>query len=82
MTIRLERRLGGERRHRDVGPPAGWSERRRSVERRQPEVGLSEISDGDWEKYFGSVVRPGAIREGVDGTHFDAAAAVFERARD
>lgn len=40
------RRLGNDRRDNDVGPPKGWRERRRSVERRYPDV--QEISFAEW----------------------------------
>ncbi len=41
-----KRRLG-DRRDREDGPPLGWKERRRSVERRKPEV--IEASLAEWE---------------------------------
>lgn len=40
------KRLGDDRRGTDCGPPQGWRERRRSVERRHPEV--QEISFSEW----------------------------------
>ena len=40
------RRLGEDRRNADVGPPKGWRERRRTVERRYPEV--HEIAFSEW----------------------------------
>ncbi len=40
------RRQGSDRRGDDIGPPKGWRERRRSVERRYPEV--REISFAEW----------------------------------
>ena len=36
----------GNRRKEDKGPPAGWSERRHTVERLKPEV--REISFAEW----------------------------------
>jgi hypothetical protein len=44
------RRAGNERRTEEAGPPAGWSDRRRSVERRLPEVG--EASFAEWLTQF------------------------------
>ena len=41
-----EKRCCDDRRDRDVGPPEGWRERRRSVERRLPEV--EEVPFSDW----------------------------------
>ena len=42
MSDQQKPRSGKDRRKRDVGPPAGWKERRRNPERRMPEV--EEIS--------------------------------------
>lgn len=36
-----------DRRHHEEGPPTGWKERRKMVERRRPEV--AEASMEDWE---------------------------------
>jgi hypothetical protein len=44
------RRAGNERRTEEAGPPAGWSDRRHSVERRLPEVG--EASFAEWLTQF------------------------------
>ena len=41
-----ENRKGLDRRARENGPPNGWSERRRTVERRRPEV--REIAFSEW----------------------------------
>lgn len=41
-----EKRLISDRRHDEQGPPLGWKERRRSVERRKPEV--VEVSIEEW----------------------------------
>jgi len=40
------KRLTDDRRGSDSGPPKGWRERRRTVERRRPEV--QEISFSEW----------------------------------
>lgn len=48
-TCRRER---FDRRKADNGPPAGWSERRRSVERRLPEVEEGVVSHEVWSEYF------------------------------
>ncbi len=40
------KRLGYDRRNAEYGPPSGWRERRRTVERRRPEV--HEISFSEW----------------------------------
>lgn len=77
----IERRLGGERRRQDSGPPAGWRERRRSVERRQPDVGLVQVSDSDWEKYFGRRAGTAAVPT-AGGDPFEISSTVFDRVRD
>ncbi len=41
-----KKRSGDDRRNEEKGPPSGWSERRRTVERRKPEV--QEISLSEW----------------------------------
>lgn len=43
--IRNQRSIS-DRRTEDKGPPSGWAERRRTVERRKPEV--QEISFAEW----------------------------------
>lgn len=37
-----------DRRQDDCGPPCGWNERRRMVERRLPVVKEDEISECEW----------------------------------
>ncbi|WP_162888743.1 hypothetical protein [Dechloromonas sp. HYN0024] len=41
--------MGGDRRGRESGPPNGWRERRKSVERRRLEV--DEIPFSEWLAY-------------------------------
>ena len=38
MLFKTNRRKEHERRNEDLGPPSGWRDRRRSVERRMPEI--------------------------------------------
>jgi hypothetical protein len=38
MSSSANRRARTERRDQDLGPPSGWKDRRRSVERRMPEI--------------------------------------------
>ncbi len=45
-----ELRNACDRRTGDGEPPAGWSERRRKVERRMPTVKEDEISQSEWFK--------------------------------
>ena len=46
MKYTRNKRSGEDRRGEDRGPPSGWSERRKTVERRRPEV--LEISFAEW----------------------------------
>lgn len=50
MKTTHNRRQTQDRRERELGPPKGWSERRKSVERRLPEV--VEIPFSDWLACF------------------------------
>ena len=50
MNASNTNRCRDDRRHRDAGPPQGWRERRRSVERRLPEV--RELAFSDWLAQF------------------------------
>lgn len=49
MVVKNEKRMGGDRRATECGPPNGWRERRKRVERRQPEV--DEIPFSEWLAY-------------------------------
>ena len=46
MVNKNEKRSGFDRRERELGPPNGWRDRRRTVERRAPEV--NEIPFSEW----------------------------------
>jgi len=48
----MERRTRSDRRHGDDGPPPGWSDRRKSAERRMPEVEVVQMSDHDFADMF------------------------------
>lgn len=52
MTKEKKQR-NAERRETENGPPSGWKERRRSVERRLPEVQLADISE---EQFFSELL--------------------------
>ena len=47
-----KRRQVSDRRQDELGPPRGWRERRRTVERRLPEVDEDSISPGAWDYQF------------------------------
>lgn len=42
------RQSPGDRRKEDIGPPNGWRDRRRTVERRLPEVEEESMSPDAW----------------------------------
>lgn len=44
-----DKRADADRRVTEIGPPHGWRERRRTVERRRPEV--LEIAFSEWLAY-------------------------------
>ncbi|MCG2578594.1 hypothetical protein LZ012_16475 [Dechloromonas sp. XY25] len=46
MVVKNDKRSGTDRRQREVGPPNGWRDRRKTVERRVPEV--HEIPFSEW----------------------------------
>jgi hypothetical protein len=46
MVVKNEKRVGNDRRGREFGPPDGWRERRKSVERRLLDV--DEIPFSEW----------------------------------
>jgi hypothetical protein len=47
-----DRRSGRDRRVKDVGPPDGV-ERRHRPDPRRPAVAELELSEAEWERYFG-----------------------------
>ncbi len=50
MDSSKDKRCRDDRRDRDIGPPEGWRERRRSVERRLPVV--CEVPFSEWLAQF------------------------------
>jgi hypothetical protein len=46
MSVKSDKRTGQDRRCKELGPPDGWRERRKAVERRIPEV--REIPFSEW----------------------------------
>jgi len=47
-----ERREPADRRHDDMGPPNGWRDRRRTVERRLPQVEEDAVPHSAWLSSF------------------------------
>ncbi len=56
LTITLsngaDHRKGGDRRCKDIGPPAGWLDRRKRVERRLPIVEEDVVPESEWWACF------------------------------
>lgn len=79
MSSNHNRRLIGDRRSAELGPPHGWRDRRRRTERRIPAIEETEISEDEWLLYFGN--KP--IKPAPDGAsaHAEAASSVFDKIR-
>ena len=52
MTRKLTERTPTDRRDEDIGPPAGWKDRRHTTERRIPTVEEATVSEDEWLAYF------------------------------
>ncbi|HXE36979.1 MAG TPA: hypothetical protein VN639_00790 [Azonexus sp.] len=52
MRRNSEQRVDADRRASEIGPPEGWRERRKTVERRRPEV--QEIPFSEWLSHLPS----------------------------
>lgn len=48
MSNKDSRKNSSERRADDLGPPSGWKDRRRTVERRMPQVEEVEMSETEF----------------------------------
>lgn len=69
---RVELRKICDRRVNDVGPPEGWKERRRSVERRMPSVVEDEFTRSDWFGQMAAFVDERAAEEEAIRKAFEA----------
>ncbi len=78
MPNNPERRVRIEQRQRDIGPPKTCGERRKKAERRLPSLEEAEMSDSEWQLYFGNLQKPSVIND----ARMEHAAAIFGRARD
>ncbi len=72
-TKHVELRELCDRRVNDVGPPEGWKERRRSVERRMPTVNEDEFTRSDWFGQMAAFVDERAAEEEAIRKAFEAA---------
>jgi hypothetical protein len=82
MTNSQERRNQHDRRLIDCAPPQGWKDRRRTAERRIPELVEQEVSDAEWAQYFGGVAKARAQALVVNNLQLDNASEVLSRIRD
>ena len=65
-----------DRRIDDIGPPEGWRDRRKRVERRIPTSHEVEVSDAEWIEYFSNPAKKAAEDEHA------AAADILDRVRN
>lgn len=80
MSNKFERREADDRRQEEFGPPQGWRDRRRRTERRIPEIDEFEVSELEWQVYFGSLRQPPDTTSPL--VNGEIPADVFERSRD
>jgi hypothetical protein len=73
-----ERRAKADRRALDIGPPNGWHERRKHVERRLSAAEEAELTPEEFVAYFGATAK---VATNVDH-QLDLAAEVLDRVRD
>ena len=52
MSREQTERTATDRRDEDIGPPAGWKDRRHTTERRIPTVEEATVSEDEWLAYF------------------------------
>jgi hypothetical protein len=60
-----------DRRVEDIGPPSGWRDRRKRVERRIPETVEIEVSEAEWALYFASSSTQTSAPEHLAAEAFD-----------
>lgn len=85
MANEKHHRARADRRQHEIGPPRGWKDRRRTTERRIPEIEECEVSEAEWLLYFGSTTtttREGSISTTTVLVEIDTAADIFSRIRD
>ena len=66
MSSKTCRRTRHERRDQELGPPAGWKDRRRSVERRLPLIQEIEMTAAEFLEILRA--RKDALRQSVADT--------------
>lgn len=60
MHTTSNRRQQIDRRQDEIGPPAGWKDRRKTTERRIPAIEECEVSESEWLMFFGKSPAPGS----------------------
>ena len=72
-----------DRRIEDIGPPEGWRDRRKRVERRIPNTEEVEVSDAEWAEYFANPAKKATnpAKKATADEHA-AAADVLDRVRN
>lgn len=84
MAKNIKPRASQDRRQHEGEPPRGWKERRRSTERRLLQVEEHEVSDSEWEMYFGSAPTKAAdsMSASAADTREETAAEILGNVRD
>ena len=77
MNRKDKRNLPEDRRIEDAGPPPGWRDRRKGVERRIPVTEEVDVTDSQWATYFGPRSDDAAENEQAP----DDAEGAFDRVR-
>ena len=77
MIRKDKRKLPDDRRIEDVGPPTGWRDRRKGVERRIPVTEEVDVTDSQWATYFG----PRSDEADADEPSPDDVEGAFDRVR-
>ena len=81
MIPQERRNTRSDRRIEDVGPPSGWRDRRKRVERRIPMTEEIEVSEAEWLTYFGGPARQSAVAAFI-AHHEHVGTEIPDRVRD
>jgi hypothetical protein len=76
MKKENQQRQAHDRREDESGPPHGWKDRRRTTERRIPEIVEFVATESEWLMYFGPARQPDAAANVLTATD------IFEHIRD
>ena len=81
MIPQERRSTSSDRRIEDLGPPSGWRDRRKRVERRIPVIEEIEVSEAEWLMYFGEPARKSAAAAFI-ARHEQVGTEIFDRIAD